>query len=254
MLAGTHWTPARGESGQPVVAEVFFRCEFDASAIPREAAALRKSARADPQATIAVAPRQPNYDRNWYQEYAGFRSRDAFAALALRIGTDGRPQVLAAVPESEPDVEAACRSLIENGPSWTPALDSAGKPIETELTFQCVVQLMSVGKELSIKEIATIGPIAPHDFAKVIKLRVRNIADCFETAVDMKMDVAGTHRLALEIAADGRVLRTEWLSKTDRLETTSRCVSDSLADLRFTPRPEATIADLQLYVSGAARR
>jgi hypothetical protein len=254
MLASTRWTPARGEGGQPVATEVFFRCEFDASEIAPERDALRKGPRADPRATIAVPPKAPNYGSTWYNEYEGFRSRDAFAALELRIDTAGRPQVLAAVPESDPDVVAACRSLVESGPSWTAARDTAGQPIETELTFQCVVQLMSVGKELSIKEIATIGPISPRDFTKVLKLRVPNIADCFETAVQMRMDIAGTHRLALEIGADGRVLRSEWLSKTDRLEVTSRCISDALKELRFTPRAAATIADLQLYVSGAERR
>jgi hypothetical protein len=174
--------------------------------------------------------------------------------LELFVDHVGRPRVLYTMAGSDPDVAAACTKMLEAGPRWTPARDRSGQALESQVRFNCNVQLNSIGKELWIRKLSTVGPLTPLQLDEALGQDRRGIVSCFETAVILRDDVRGEHWLAFEIGRDGRVLRTEWLSATERSPITFDCVSKAVAELSFPARKAATIADVQFYVSGTSAR
>lgn len=250
-LAKTRWSPALDPDRKPIAVDVRFHCVFDASAVPSAKPRVHKGPHADPGAQLSVAPQAPDYGRTWYKNRDTYLGRDAFASLRLRIAASGKAEVLGSEPDSDPRVAADCARVISDGPVWTPARDQQNRPLETELSFSCAVQLASATHELSIRELATYGTLSPPQFAAALRERELEIADCFQNAVRLRRPVQGSHRLAVEVAPSGEIARSEWLSSTEGVSVTAECVRQAVARVRCPAQPAASVADIQLYVSGS---
>jgi hypothetical protein len=250
-LAKTRWTPALDPDQRPIAVEVRFHCVFDASAVPPTKPRVRKGPHADPSAQLSVVPQPPDYGSSWYKNRDTYLDRDAFASLRLRIDPAGKAEVLGSEPDSDPRVAADCARVVNEGPAWIPARDQHGRPLEAELSFSCTVQLTSATHELSIRELATYGALSPLQLAAALRERELEIADCFQSAVRLRRNVQGSHRLAVEVSPSGEIARSEWLSSPEGVSVTLECVRQAVARVRCPAQPGSSVADIQFYVSGS---
>lgn len=245
MLEASQWTPARDASDQPVPYTGTFDCVFEQSG--------PAIGRATYDASINP-PVRPEYGEDWFQRYGGEHiGGNREAELQIEVRPDGGVSVLGMLGEGHPEVAAACRRMLEEGPRWQPATDKAGTPVRYEGSFLCRVNLEAPRKELALADVGAAGPLAVQDVAAALGAHLDAFTHCFESAFSMSKKVHGRHWLAFEIAPAGSVGRVEWVEQPLADEMLESCVFSALRALRFPAAAAPTRADVQLEAGGVAR-
>jgi len=248
------WAPARDRDGKAIELSATFDCVFEhpSNAAPRSA-----------RSAVAKPPVQPDYGADWFAQITDDRvPRDASAELIIRVGSDGRVQVLGSSPGSHAVVADVCRQAIEAGPPWQPAEDTRGNPVLSEATFPCSVKAMSeessvkvvtTHKELALGNVGAAGALPVEQLAVELTSRLSAFTHCFESAASLSKPIHGTHWLAFQIQPDGSPGRTEWVERPLEDEVLETCVFSALAELRFAPSAGSTLVDFQLQVAGVSK-
>jgi hypothetical protein len=246
MLEESTWTPARDARGQALPFSGDFSCTFEH---PTDSAPRTTS-----EPARVTPPIAPDYGEHWYERFSEeIAARDASAALEVDVSTDGQVRVLGVAEGSQPAVAAACRSMLEQGPRWTPAKDAAGRPAPYRGRFSCRVEVDTDHIELALSAVGAAGPVTVETAAKALMGDLVALSHCFESAAGMDKWVHGTHWLAFVILPNGVVERVEWVERPLVDEVLDACLFGALRELRFTPAQERTIVDVQLELSGVQR-
>jgi outer membrane biosynthesis protein TonB len=94
------------------------------------------------EAELTRRPKPPDQDvlnaalEKHYPRGARDQGIEGVARIKVRVLANGAVQPLATLSESYPGFAEACKASMRNQ-SWTPALDSRGQPVATDLPYKC---------------------------------------------------------------------------------------------------------------------